>query len=254
MHGSLGQTGRSIRLVPVASLVLVAFAVIVSLVPGMATWLQFDRLAVAHGEVWRLFTSHFVHWSKEHLFWDALALGALGWMCEREGFSRFLATVAAATLAIPLTLSFAQPQMTTYRGLSGIDSALFALLAANIARPAIAERNWRRLGMAIFISIGFAAKIGFEVSTGGTVFVNSAAAAMTPVPLAHIVGAFIGLLFGLMPAPLARALMTRECEQSEPPDLFCSGGIGCTLRHGAFDRLTDEQGRASLKSRASPSI
>jgi len=220
MNRPLGQTWRSIRPVPVASLALVAFAIIVSLLPGIAPWLQFDRLAVAHGAVWRLFTSHFVHWSHEHLFWDALALGALGWMCEREGAVRFLATVAVAALAIPLALSFAQPEMLTYRGLSGIDSALFALLAAVITRQAIAEQNWPGLGMAILTSIGFAAKVGFELSTGGTVFVDSAAAGMTPVPLAHIVGGLVGLGFGLIPAPVARELMTRECEQGEPPDLF----------------------------------
>src|SRR5262249_42460087 len=129
--------------------------------------------------------------------------GALGWICEREGVSRFLATVAAAALMIPLILLCAQPQMTKYRGLSGIDSALFALLAAIIARQAITERDWSRLGVAILISLGFAAKIGFELSTGGTLFVNSAAAGMTPVPLAHVVGGLIGLSFGLIPAPLA---------------------------------------------------
>jgi len=203
MHRSLIQTWRSLRPVPIATLVLVTVAIMVSLVPGAATCLQYDRLAVAHGAIWRLFTSHFVHWSMEHLFWDALALGALGWMCEREGVARLLATVAAAALTIPLALSFFQPQMTTYRGLSGIDSALFALLAALIARQVIREKDWSRLGMAMLVSIGFAAKIGFEVSTGGTLFVDSSAAGMTPVPLAHVIGGVIGLAFGLIPAPLA---------------------------------------------------
>jgi rhomboid family GlyGly-CTERM serine protease len=217
MHDSHFRRLNAVRRLPAATLILVAFTIIVSLVPGMASWLQYDRFAVAHGAVWRVITSHFVHWSNQHLFWDALALGALGWMCEREGVARLLATVAAAALAIPLTLSFAQPQMPTYRGLSGIDSALFALLAAIIARQAIKEQEGLRLGMAILISVGFAAKIGFELSTGGTLFVNSAAAGMTPVPLAHVVGGLIGLGVGLMPAPLAREPMTRECE---PPDLF----------------------------------
>src|SRR5262245_32305773 len=220
MHRSLIQTWRSLRPVPIATLVLVTVAIMVSLVPRAATCLQYDRLAVAHGAIWRLFTSHFVHWSMEHLFWDALALGALGWMCEREGVARLLATVAAAALTIPLALSFFQPQMTTYRGLSGIDSALFALLAALIARQVIREKDWSRLGMAMLVSIGFAAKIGFEVSTGGTLFVDSSAAGMTPVPLAHVIGGLIGLGVGLMPAPLTRELMTRECRHSEPPDSF----------------------------------
>jgi hypothetical protein len=94
--------------------------------------------------------------------------------------------------------------MTTYRGLSGIDSALFALLAALIARRAIMEKDWSRLALATLVSIGFAAKIGFELSTGGTLFVNSTAAGMIPVPLAHVVGGIIGLGIGLMPVPVCR--------------------------------------------------
>src|SRR5262245_11548189 len=127
MRRSLTHARRCRGPLPIATLVLVVVAIIVSLVSGMATWLQYDRLAVAHGEVWRLVSAHFVHWSMEHLFWDALALGALGWMCEREGALRLLATAAAAAVLIPSVIAFAEPQMTTYRGLSGIDSALFAL-------------------------------------------------------------------------------------------------------------------------------
>src|SRR6266436_3840904 len=93
MHRPLSLTWNSANPCPTASLVLVAFAIVVSLIPGIAPWLQYDRVAVAHGEFWRLFTSHFVHWSQEHLFWDALALGALGWMCEREGVARFVVTI-----------------------------------------------------------------------------------------------------------------------------------------------------------------
>jgi rhomboid family GlyGly-CTERM serine protease len=197
MHHSHSLTTTATKRLSVATLVFVGFAIVVSMVPGMANWLQYDRLAVARGEVWRLLTSHFVHWSLEHLFWDVLALGALGWMCEREGVLRFVGTVAAAGLLIPLVLSIAQPQMTTYRGLSGIDSALFALLAAVVSRQAVMERDWSRLGLVSLISVGFAAKIGFEMSTGGTLFVDSAAARMTPVPLAHVVGGLIGLGFGL---------------------------------------------------------
>jgi rhomboid family GlyGly-CTERM serine protease len=187
---------------PGASLLLVAFAVAVSLLPGMAGWLEYDRVAIAHGALWRLVTSHFVHWSGEHLFWDGLALGVPGWMCERERVPRFLPTIAAAAVLIPVSLWIAEPQMTTYRGLSGIDSTLFALLAAHLAREAHAGQDWSRLGLVALVSAGFAAKIGFELCTGGTLFVDSAAAGMTSVPLAHVVGGLIGLVAGIIPAPL----------------------------------------------------
>ena len=64
--------------IPGSSLLFVAFAVIASLVPGVAEALQYDRQAVAQGAWWRIVSGHFVHWSGEHLFWDVLALGLLG--------------------------------------------------------------------------------------------------------------------------------------------------------------------------------
>src|SRR6476469_4424907 len=136
---------RAARRLPVASLLLVVFAMCVSLRPGIADWLQFDRQAVACGELWRLATSHFVHWSGDHLFWDVLALGMLGWLCERDGVAPFLRCVAVSAVLIPLTLWFAAPQMSTYRGLSGIDSAVFALLAVRVGRQALSEKDWVKL-------------------------------------------------------------------------------------------------------------
>jgi hypothetical protein len=53
--------------------------------------------------------------------------------------------------------------------------------------------------MAVFVAAGFAAKVAFEMVTGGTLFVDSTAAGMTPVPLAHIVGGLVGLACGLWP-------------------------------------------------------
>jgi rhomboid family GlyGly-CTERM serine protease len=185
------------RRLPVASLLLVVFAVAVNVVPGVADWLQFDRHAVARGELWRLVTSHFVHWSGNHLFWDTLALGMLGGLCERDRVQPFLRCVAVSAVLIPLTLWFAAPQMAMYRGLSGIDSALFALLAVRIGRQSLSERDWLKLSVAAIVAAGFAAKVGFEFVTGATLFVDSAAAGMTPVPLAHVVGGLVGIGCGL---------------------------------------------------------
>jgi rhomboid family GlyGly-CTERM serine protease len=182
---------------PFACLFLVMFAVAASVVPGVADWLQYDRNAVAHGELWRLVTSHFVHWSGNHLFWDALAFGVLGWFCERNSRGSFLRCVGVSALLIPLVLWFALPQMATYRGLSGIDSALFALLATRIAGQAAADKNWLNLSIVSMVGVGFAAKVGFEVLFGTTLFVDSAAAGLIPVPLAHVVGGLVGLTCGL---------------------------------------------------------
>ena len=45
--------------------------------PGAASLLQYDRDCVEAGEIWRLITSHWTHWSAEHLVWDIVVFIAL---------------------------------------------------------------------------------------------------------------------------------------------------------------------------------
>jgi rhomboid family GlyGly-CTERM serine protease len=198
---------------------LVILAVAVSVLPGFAGSLQYDRDAIARGEVWRLVTSHFTHWSGDHFFWDTLAFAVLGWQCERNGLGSFLRCVGVSAFLIPLTLWFALPQMATYRGLSGIDSALFALLATRVVREAASDKNWLKLGVAGIVSVGFASKIGFELSTGTTLFVDSAATGLIPVPLAHVVGGIVGIACGLLD-PLVRSVSDTQTDNSWPTNNF----------------------------------
>ena len=54
----------------IAILILMLPALIIPMIPGMSELLQYDRLAIADGEVWRLMTQHWCHWSMDHLFFD----------------------------------------------------------------------------------------------------------------------------------------------------------------------------------------
>jgi membrane associated rhomboid family serine protease len=63
---------------PVASLFFGTLAVAVYLSPAATAVLEYDRAAVAAGEIWRLLTGHLTHWSFDHLFWDVLGLAIPG--------------------------------------------------------------------------------------------------------------------------------------------------------------------------------
>jgi rhomboid family GlyGly-CTERM serine protease len=184
--------------------------------------LQYDRTAILHGEVWRVLTGHLVHWSGDQLFWDGLALGFLGWLCEREAVASFLRCFVLSAILISLTLWFAAPWMATYRGLSGIDSALFALVAVRLGREAFLDRRWLQLALVGIVAGGFALKVGYEFASGATLFVDSSAGGMTPVPLAHVAGAMVGIVCGMMPI-LAGSRMgpARLCERR--PTFFLDG-------------------------------
>ncbi len=217
--GSLPYVWAARRL-PVASLLLVLLAAALHVLPGAADCLQYDRTAVAHGEWWRVLTGHLVHWSANQLLWDGLALGFLGWLCERDGVASFIKCFVLSGFLISLALWFAAPWMTTYRGLSGIDSALFALVAVRLGSEAFANRHWLKLTLVGIVAGGFVLKVGYEFTSGATLFVDSSAGEMIPVPLAHVVGALVGIACGLWDCPKKVTIAGAEAIfrfKGEPP-------------------------------------
>lgn len=159
---------------------------------GVAGLLQYDRPAIANGEVWRWLLGHLTHWSADQLFWDLATFFALGVACERRSCGRFAATIALSATAIPAALWWAQPDLELYRGLSGVDSALFALLVVTVVTDEL--RAGRRFlpAVAALFAAAFALKVGIEAWTGETVFVAARSAGFSVVPLAHVVGAAVG--------------------------------------------------------------
>ncbi len=115
-------------------------------------------------------------------------------MLEPRGRRRLLLCIVSSALAVAVAVHFAAPDLTTYRGLSGIDSALFAFLLLVLLREARAAGDRPATCLYVALGLGFAIKLGIEVHTGGAVFVS--AEHYSPVPLAHFVGAVVGVVFG----------------------------------------------------------
>jgi rhomboid family GlyGly-CTERM serine protease len=155
--------------------------------------LEFDRAAIVADEWWRMVGGHITHWNADHLMWDGLMFAVLGALCERRSRPRFLLCLALSALAISGGIWWLLPAIESYRGLSGIDSALFTLAAATML--ADARHNGDRVAAAVVLATlaGFAAKLTYEMLTGDTLFVDSAAAGFVPLPLAHVVGGCVGL-------------------------------------------------------------
>jgi rhomboid family GlyGly-CTERM serine protease len=161
--------------------------------------LQYDRQAIAGGQLWRLVTCHLVHFGLEHLAWDAAVFVLLAVLCWRLGKRRSLVSLATATLAIPAALWILQPGLSTYRGLSGLDSALFVTAALGMGQRLCGEGRdrWGAAAYASVVALG--AKIAYEVATGTTLFVDAAGLGFVPVPLAHATGALAGVLAARQP-------------------------------------------------------
>lgn len=186
------KNNAAVRCLPGISLPLGGVAVCLSFLPAIAGFLQYDPSAIAEGQLWRIVTCHFTHWSLDHLIWDAMAFVILAALCETTDRRSFLLCLTASAVLIPLFIGLLMPEVDAYRGLSGLDSALFVLAATTILRENVTTRRWGWVAAAGVVLCGFAAKIGFEYVTGQTLFVDSAAADMVPIPLAHVVGGLVG--------------------------------------------------------------
>lgn len=193
--------GRRPAPLPLLTLGLAALAVGLHFVPGAAAALAFERRAVASGELWRLATAHWVHWSTDHLLWDVGTFVALGAACELRSRARLAVCLLGSQLAIAAVVWWGLAGLTRYGGLSGLDCALFALLAAELWREQRREGSRAVPALVVGLGLALALKLGFEWTTGETVFVANLGPGVSPVPAAHLAGAVVGLVVPWLVAP-----------------------------------------------------
>ncbi len=181
------------RQVPFVTAVLALVAVAASLFGEWSQLLTFDRVAIATGELWRFVTGHLVHWNHDHLLWDVVVFGVLGVLVERFDRRALVATLVLSAVAISAAVWTCDPLTVQYRGLSGVDSALFGFAVPMLFCESRRNRQAGVSWVIAALAAGFVAKIAFEIATGQTLFVDSAAAGFVPLPLVHAVGALVGL-------------------------------------------------------------
>ncbi|WP_404422545.1 rhombosortase [Nibricoccus sp. IMCC34717] len=170
-----------------ATLALAAFRF-----PNLASLLEWSRPALESGEWWRLLTGHFAHFTPAHLLWDLSLFLILGLWVERRSRRAWLGAVLVGGVSISLAVWFGLPGMQAYRGLSGVDSALFAWIAFDLARLGWKARRWSALWLGGGALAALVGKAGYESVTGLLLFVDPGAS-FIPVPLAHAVGGLCGM-------------------------------------------------------------
>jgi len=171
--------------------------------PALASALEFRRGAIAAGETWRLLTGHLPHFGAEHLAWDLAMFVLLGVLAVRESARLAAATVVLSAVVVPLAVWTLLPGLESYRGLSGLDSALYAVVAVVLLRRALGERRHAEAVLASLALLALAAKVAYEHATGSAAFVS--AASFVPVPVAHAAGALVGAAVGCIGRSARRA-------------------------------------------------
>ncbi|HOY23358.1 MAG TPA: rhombosortase [Cellvibrio sp.] len=152
--------------------------------------LSLDRTQAEQGELWRLFTSNFVHFGWPHTLINlsAFSLCALA-LLNSFPARQLLGLIGFCCLSVGLGVYYFNPEYGTYAGLSGaIHGFIVAGLMRNKRHP-----NWLN---AIFIALVFA-KIIYEHQPD---YQATHLQTLMPVPVAydaHMYGAIAGVVFGL---------------------------------------------------------
>lgn len=161
---------------------------------NVLNWLQYDRSAIVEGQLWRLVTGNLVHWSAEHFLLDVAVFLLIGCLYERSLGNSYLWILFLTGLVVGASALIFLPQMATYRGLSGVDSGLFAAVLCLECVEAVRDRrHW--LFLLPVVSV-FALKLVYESATGQMFFGTESLGDLgQPVPLAHTSGAFAAIVF-----------------------------------------------------------
>lgn len=152
--------------------------------------LEFDRQRILSGQLWRLWTGHFVHSHWLHFSLNGAAVLALYVIfIERFRVSDVLLSMLLFPLVISCTLLIFYPYLAWYNGLSGV---LHAVVGYACIRFAFTRSGWYGLGF--FILWG---KVLLELLQHYQGY-SYELAGMMVITQAHFIGAVVGTLIGLV--------------------------------------------------------
>lgn len=158
-------------------------------------WLEYRREEILAGELWRLLSGHWLHYSARHALLDGFALAALAYAL---GGTRRLALylLLLAPLLSGLLLLIA-PDMTSYRGASG----LVMVLAGTLSRALWTTRPAWRPAIAAIALLLFAKIAADALGLGGSL--AGLPEGVTVAWRAHAAGLILGMLAGRLSGRVA---------------------------------------------------
>lgn len=165
----------------------------------IASLFVYDRVAILRGELWRLVTSHFVHFNDIHLIYNLIAFGVIGWIIEYKGYRYFKFLCLLMACSISAVMIVLKPDMSFFGGLSGIVCGAIAYCSLQCL---LAKTPWRTIS--IFTIIFLFVKVGLEIYNSGSLLPYWGTHDFIPIPLSHITGIFIAFIFFFLREALAQ--------------------------------------------------
>ena len=178
---------------PIFTICVIALCIASSKIDALAALFVYDIDAISKGEIWRLITSHFVHFGAMHLIYNLLAFGITGWIIEYKGFRYFKLLCLLMAVSISASLAIFKPDMIFFGGLSGVacGSIIYcSLLCLREPSP------WPTVSKLTILFLF--AKIILEIYSSGSLLPYLGTQPFVPMPLSHIVGSITALLLFLL--------------------------------------------------------
>lgn len=174
------------------SFVIILASVLSSILPELSSILIFDRSSLFRGEVWRILTCHFVHFSYTHLAYNLFAFGVASYVIEKKNYPNFCLLYICLAFSISMTLFILRPNMVLYGGLSGIACGVLyycALMGIKESKP------WGRICFLFVLLLPI--KIAAEICYSASVLPYFGNQPFVPMQTSHIVGCLVAVLFYL---------------------------------------------------------
>ena len=186
---------------PIATRAIALVSAVIFCLPVLNSGLIYNRDRILHGQIWRVWTGHLVHYSSSHFLWNLVIFVAAGCWLEliRPRSARWF--YLACPPVIAFTLLIGEPALEIYAGLSGLASGVLVFLAFVQLSENNAEPTWFWVGVFGLVMV----KIALETVTGAPLLVHDFAG-FRVVPLAHISGGCSGILAWAITRPAAKVL------------------------------------------------
>src|SRR5450631_3036390 len=157
--------------------------------------LRYQRVALAHGQWWRLLTAHLMHLSIAHALLNSAGLVLLWMLFAREFPARRWAWILlTSSAAIDAGLWFLRPTVDWYLGASGVLHGAWAAGACAMYR--------RGDGVGAALLLLLIVKLVYEQQSGASLFEGD----LPLVPAAHLFGTLGGLFAVALPRKAAKPL------------------------------------------------
>lgn len=151
--------------------------------PESLAALEWQRSAIVDGEWHRVLTAHVAHLDTHHLLFNLLGLAVMVELLMEQWAWVDLATlILVSALGTSLLLWWCEPELRWYAGMSGLLHGLWAGAALHVCLR-------RRSAIHAAALLALAIKL---------VWLNHGTGAIPVLPIAHVYGAFSGLLWALM--------------------------------------------------------